>query len=66
MPSGTTAKFASFHAGRILVDRHARVVLVDGKPAKLGGRAYDLLDALMQRRDRVVPSRSFSTSSGPA
>ena len=49
----------TFHAGKIRVDRHARVVLVDGRPAKLGGRAFDLLDALMQRRDRVVPKQEL-------
>src|SRR5690242_2635438 len=59
MASSEMTKGASFHAGRIHVDRHARVVLVDGKPAKLGGRAYDLLDALMQRRDRVVPKQEL-------
>jgi predicted ATPase/DNA-binding winged helix-turn-helix (wHTH) protein len=37
----------------------ARVVLVDGRPAKLSGRAFDLLDALMQRRDRVVPKQEL-------
>jgi len=49
----------TFHAGRIRVDAHARVVLVDGRPAKLGGRAFDLLEALMQRRDRVVPKQEL-------
>ena len=49
----------TFHAGRICVDAHARVVLVDGRPAKLGGRAFDLLEALMQRRDRVVPKQEL-------
>jgi predicted ATPase/DNA-binding winged helix-turn-helix (wHTH) protein len=48
-----------FHGGRIRVDPHARVVLVDGRPAKLGGRAFDLLEALMQRRDRVVPKQEL-------
>jgi predicted ATPase/DNA-binding winged helix-turn-helix (wHTH) protein len=49
----------TFREGRVRVDRHARVVLVDGEPAKLGGRAFDLLDALMQRRDRVVPKQEL-------
>ena len=49
----------TFHAGRIRVDAHARVVLVDGRPAKLGGRAFDLLETLMQRRDRVVPKQEL-------
>jgi DNA-binding response OmpR family regulator len=49
----------TLHAGRIRVDAHARVVFVDGRPAKLSGRAFDLLDALMQRRDRVVPKQEL-------
>ena len=49
----------TFHAGRISVDAQARVVLVSGRPAKLGGRAFDLLDALIQRRDRVVPKQEL-------
>ena len=49
----------TFQAGRIRVDAHARVMLVGGRPAKLGGRAFDLLDALMQRRDRVVPKQEL-------
>jgi len=49
----------TFHAGRIRVDPHSRVVLADGRPAKLGGRAFDVLDALMQRRDRVVPKQEL-------
>ena len=32
----------------------ARQLLVDGVPAKLGARAFDLLLALIERRDRVV------------
>ncbi|HEY1329780.1 MAG TPA: winged helix-turn-helix domain-containing protein [Casimicrobiaceae bacterium] len=49
----------TFHGGRVRVDRNARVVLVDGTPAKLGGRAFDLLDTLMQRHDRVVPKQEL-------
>jgi len=32
-----------------------RLLLRDGDPQKLGGRAFDLLVALVERRDRVVP-----------
>ena len=49
----------TFRAGRIRVDPRARVVQVDGRPAKLGGRAFDLLEALMQRRDRVVAKQEL-------
>ena len=31
-----------------------RQLLIDGKPAPLGARAFDLLVALIERRDRVV------------
>jgi predicted ATPase/DNA-binding winged helix-turn-helix (wHTH) protein len=36
-----------------------RCVLIDGKPAKVGGRAFDVLLALVERRDRVVPKREL-------
>jgi predicted ATPase/DNA-binding winged helix-turn-helix (wHTH) protein len=51
MPAQTAAyQFGRFH---LLAD--PRVLLVDGEPAKLGGRAFDLLLALVERRDRTVP-----------
>jgi len=31
-----------------------RAVLIDGRPAAIGARAFDLLLALIERRDRVV------------
>ena len=31
-----------------------RTLLVDGEPARLGARAFDVLAALIERRDRVV------------
>ena len=40
--------------GNHVVQREARQVLVGGAPAKLGPRAYDVLVALIERRDRVV------------
>lgn len=40
--------------GRCSVLREQRCVLVDGQPARLGARAFDLLLALLDRRDRVV------------
>jgi non-specific serine/threonine protein kinase len=49
----------TFQGGRIRVDAHARVVLVGGRPARLGGRAFDVLAALVQRRDRVVPKQEL-------
>jgi TolB-like protein/DNA-binding winged helix-turn-helix (wHTH) protein len=40
--------------GRIVVEPARRRLLVDGEPAKIGARAFDLLMALIERRDRVV------------
>ncbi len=40
--------------GRFTVLADERQLLVDGMPARLGGRAFDVLLALIQRRDRVV------------
>jgi TolB-like protein len=40
--------------GRIAVEPARRWLMVDGEPAKIGARAFDLLMALIDRRDRVV------------
>ena len=36
-----------------------RSVLIDGTPAKIGARAFDVLLALVERRERVVPKREL-------
>jgi predicted ATPase/DNA-binding winged helix-turn-helix (wHTH) protein len=36
-----------------------RVLLADGNPVKLGGRAFDMLVALLERHDRVVSKREL-------
>ncbi len=36
-----------------------RQLLADGAPVKLGGRAFDMLVALVERRDRVVSKREL-------
>ena len=43
-----------YFCGNIEVRPKQRRVLVNGVPAPLGGRAFDLLTALMARRDRLV------------
>ena len=43
-----------FSFGACTIDRAARQVLLNGKPAKLGARAFDVLLALIERHDRVV------------
>jgi predicted ATPase/DNA-binding winged helix-turn-helix (wHTH) protein len=42
-------------AGPCLIDLARRQVLVDGEPVRLGARAFDVLCALVERHDRVVP-----------
>ena len=49
----------TFREGQIRVDQHARVLFAGGQLAKLGGRAFDLLEALIERRDRVVPKQEL-------
>lgn len=44
-----------FRFGRCELRAAERVLLVDGAPAKLGARAFDILLALVERRERVVP-----------
>ena len=45
---------ADYVFGSCSVDRAANQLRVNDKPAKLGGRAFDVLLALIERRDRVV------------
>ena len=40
--------------GRFRVLPHRRELLADGRPIKLGGRAFDLLMALVEARGAVV------------
>lgn len=48
------ATTSDFNFGTSTLNRAARQLLLDGKPAKLGARAFDVLLALIERRDRVV------------
>jgi len=45
---------SGFRFGRFEVRPTERQLLVDGVPASLGSRAFDVLTALIERRDRVV------------
>lgn len=49
---GTTTSEFRFGAARI--DAQQRQLLIDRHPAKLGPRAFDVLLALAERRDRTV------------
>lgn len=44
----------NFRIGRYELRTGARTLLCDGSPVRLGGRAYDVLLALVERRDRLV------------
>src|SRR5262245_54202577 len=52
MPPGTAEPPLRF--GRFEISSAERVLRVDGQPAALGARAFDLLLALAQRRERLV------------
>ena len=49
----------TFRRGQVRVDLHGRVVYADGQLAKLGSRAFALLEALIERRDRLVPKQEL-------
>ena len=44
----------SYRFGAVEVRPGERQVLVEGRPAAVGARAFDLLVALIEQRDRVV------------
>jgi len=48
-----------YRSGGIVIDPAQRQVLVDGEPARLGSRAFELLMTLLERRDRVVGKREL-------
>ena len=47
-------EISEFRFGNVRVDAAQRRVLIDEQPAKLGGRAFDVLLALIERRERIV------------
>ena len=53
-PAAPTVPAAELRFGRCVVRPAKRELLVDGKPAKLGARAFDLLLTLVQHRDRMI------------
>jgi predicted ATPase/DNA-binding winged helix-turn-helix (wHTH) protein len=52
MPGSASPRVFAF--GRYLANADSRQLLMDGAPVKLGARAFDMLLALVERRDRVV------------
>src|SRR3954451_10575552 len=51
--------------GRIEVQPALRLVRVDGKPVDLGSRAFDVMMALIERRDRLVPKAELMDAAWP-
>ena len=47
-------EISEFRFGSVHLDAAQRHLLIDGQPAKLGARAFDLLLALIERRERIV------------
>ena len=45
---------ANLAFGRFQVSPHRRELLADGRPIKLGGRAFDVLMALIEARGAVI------------
>ncbi|MFO1305870.1 MAG: winged helix-turn-helix domain-containing protein [Burkholderiales bacterium] len=56
---------ASYRFGRIEIDPAARRLLVEGRDAALGRRAFDLLLALVERRERLVTKDELLTAAWP-
>ena len=54
-----TQSNSRYRSGAIEIDAMHRSVLIDGTPAKIGARAFDVLLALVERRERVVPKREL-------
>src|SRR5262252_1875886 len=51
--------------GRFLLLPHRRELFADGRPVKLGGRAFDVLMALIEARGAVVSKNALMASVWP-
>ena len=49
-----TALIAPYRFGRFELNPTTRQVVADGKPLMLGAKAFDVLCALIERRERLV------------
>src|SRR5262245_20073488 len=58
-PMSTPGAAAAWRFGRFELQVHERRLLVDGAPATLGARAFDLLLALAERPGRLVAKRAL-------
>jgi DNA-binding winged helix-turn-helix (wHTH) protein len=57
---------ATFRFGRFELNPATRQLLVDRQPVPLGARAFDVLLALIERRDRVVTKNEMLDLVWPA
>src|SRR5512137_985355 len=55
----------AYRLGRFELRPAERALLDDGRPVKLGGRAFDMLQTLLERRDRVVSKRELMDAVWP-
>jgi predicted ATPase/DNA-binding winged helix-turn-helix (wHTH) protein len=55
-PNGSSV---TYRCGAIEIDAAQRQVLIDSAPAKIGGRAFAVLLALVERRERVVSKQEL-------
>src|SRR6266576_2540749 len=62
-PASETSVAVAF--GRFLVRPHRRELLADGQPVKLGGRAFDVLLALIEARGAVITKDALMTRVWP-
>ena len=56
---------SSIRFGRITVLPARRCVLLDAEPVRIGGRAFDVLQALLERQGEVVSSRDLFLRAWP-
>ena len=56
---GTMNVVAKCSFDRFIVEPVQRRLMIDGKRIKIGGRAFDLLTALIERRDRAVSKKEL-------
>lgn len=49
----------SFRTGEVRVDLRTRTLVIGGRPSRLGGRAFDVLHALIERQERVVSKQEL-------
>jgi predicted ATPase/DNA-binding winged helix-turn-helix (wHTH) protein len=54
-----TGRDARYRCGAIEIDATQRQVLIDGVPARIGARAFAVLLALVERRERVVSKQEL-------